>query len=80
MQGLNEGVLLVYIMEMKKAQEKLNIEGTENGEKNVNAQGFDRTVSQAWYYGINQALLSTVIWFILIYCLFLYACQNTFTF
>ena len=45
LQGLNEGVLLVcsachvvYIMEMKKAQEKLKLEWTMNGAKNVNAQ------------------------------------------
>ena len=54
LQGLSEGVLLlrsachfVYIMEMKKAQKKLKLERTMNGAKNVNAQGFDRTVSGA---------------------------------
>ena len=34
-------------MEMKKVQEKLKIERTLNGAKNVNAQGFDRAVSGA---------------------------------
>ena len=52
LQGLSECVLLVcsacyvvYIMEMKKAQEKLKLELTMNGAKNMNAQGFDRTMS-----------------------------------
>ena len=54
LQGLGEGVLLVrsachvvYIVEMKKSTEKLKLERTMNGAKNVNAQGFDRTVSGA---------------------------------
>ena len=37
-----------YIMEMKKAQDKLKLERTMNGAKNVNARGFDRTVSRVW--------------------------------
>ena len=67
LQGLSEGLLLVhsachvvYIMTMWKAHEKLKLERTMNGVKNVNAQGFDRTVSGAWTesdrsYGANQA-------------------------
>ena len=54
LQGLSEGVLLVrsacnvvYLIEIKKAQEKLKLERAMNGAKNVNAQGFDRTVESA---------------------------------
>ena len=54
LQGLSEGVLLVpsacpvvCIVEMKKAREKLKQERAMNGAKNVNAKGFDRTISGA---------------------------------
>ena len=54
LQGLSEGVLLVrsvchvvYFMKMNKAQEKLELQRTMNGAKNVNAQGFDSTVTGA---------------------------------